>query len=436
MHGGRADSGVRVAVGLSMAGKAAELVTLLVLATVVPRALGPSDYGRFALPLTVVTVGTLALTLGGPTTVARFVPVAPPEQRVALARRLGGELARTRIVHLAVLGVAALALVVWDPSHFPPLLTGLAFIALVVNVVATLALQVGLGLGRTGVWSARYAVHNAVLILGVLVLYELGGVSGAGAALVLAALAALAVGLHVLRPTIGVRTNDIALPDGALRFGALQSAGAALVQLAQRGGVVAVAVLASDPTQTGYAALATGVALGAGAAVLQAFTVSLPHVAEEAELGGLEDAEATLRRLAGVLFAVLAPACLLGALLLHRLVPAVFGGEYRDSTTVFGPALAMVVMAPISSLAVQVSALRLRPQASLVSGVVGLVVFVVVAAVAVPAWGATGGTAAVLAGAVAGTAASSVLLPDALGGPLLVGSLTGAAGVLAVAAWM
>ena len=85
MHGGRADSGVRVAVGLSMAGKAAELVTLLVLATVVPRVLGPSDYGRFALPLTVVTVGTLALTLGGPTTVARFVPVAPPEQRVARA---------------------------------------------------------------------------------------------------------------------------------------------------------------------------------------------------------------------------------------------------------------------------------------------------------------------------------------------------------------
>jgi O-antigen/teichoic acid export membrane protein len=315
-------------------------------------------------------------------------------------------------------------------------LTGLAFVALVVNVVATLALQVGLGLGRTGVWSARYAVHNAVLILGVLVLYELGGVSGAGAALVLAALAALAVGLHVLRPTIGVQTNDIALPDGALRFGALQSAGAALVQLAQRGGVVAVAILASDPTQTGYAALATGVALGVNAAVLQAFTVSLPHVAEQAERAGVEDAEATLRRLAGVMLVVLAPAGLFGALLLHRLVPAVFGGEYRDSTTVFGPALAMVVMAPIGALAVQVSALRLRPQASLVSGVVGLVVFVVVAAVAVPAWGATGGTAAVLAGVVAGTAASWVLLPGALGGPLLVGSLAGAAGVLAVAAWM
>jgi O-antigen/teichoic acid export membrane protein len=243
MHGGPADSGVRGAVVLSMAGKAAELVTLLVLATVVPRVLGPSDYGRFAVPLTVVTVGTLALTLGGPTTVARFVPVAPPEQRVALARRLGGELARARIAHLVVLGVVVTALVLWDPARFPPSLTGLTFVALVVNVVATLALQVGLGLGRTGVWSARYAVHNAVLTVGVLALYEIGGVTGAGAALVLAALGALAIGLHVLRPAIGVPTEHVTLPEGALRFGALQSAGAALVQLAQRGGVVAVAVL-------------------------------------------------------------------------------------------------------------------------------------------------------------------------------------------------
>ena len=33
-----------------MAGKAAELVTLALLATVVPRVLGPDEYGRFAVP--------------------------------------------------------------------------------------------------------------------------------------------------------------------------------------------------------------------------------------------------------------------------------------------------------------------------------------------------------------------------------------------------
>ena len=63
-------SGLRRAVGASMAGKAAELVTLALLATVVPRALGPHDYGRFAVPLTIVTLGTLALSLGGPTVLA------------------------------------------------------------------------------------------------------------------------------------------------------------------------------------------------------------------------------------------------------------------------------------------------------------------------------------------------------------------------------
>ncbi|MGH3834213.1 MAG: hypothetical protein ACRDSF_00695, partial [Pseudonocardiaceae bacterium] len=57
-----------------LAGKAAEAATLLLLATVVPRALGPADYGRFAVALTVVAIGSVAMTLGGATLLARYVP--------------------------------------------------------------------------------------------------------------------------------------------------------------------------------------------------------------------------------------------------------------------------------------------------------------------------------------------------------------------------
>ena len=70
------------------AGKIAEAVTLVLLATVVPRLLGPHDYGQFSVVLTLVAIGSVALTLGGATLLARYVPAAPPAERAPLARAM------------------------------------------------------------------------------------------------------------------------------------------------------------------------------------------------------------------------------------------------------------------------------------------------------------------------------------------------------------
>ncbi|QYG92016.1 hypothetical protein HC251_05910 [Iamia sp. SCSIO 61187] len=419
------------AVAGSLAGKAAEMVTLVLLATVVPRALGPTAYGRFAVPLTVVTLGALALTLGGPTLMARYVPAAPPAERVALARALGARLARGRAVQLAVMAIAAAGAVAMAPDRLPPLATAAVAVALALNVAAALLLQTALGLGRTGAWSARWPLQNAVLIVAVLVLHEAAGPTGAIAALVVAAVAAVAFGAAVCLPLLRGAGAPVAVPPGAVRFGALQATGAALVQVSQRGGVLAVAVLGAGATESGYAALAVGIALGATYAVLQAFTVTLPHLAE----GGPDHAEpeVVLRRLAGALTATLVPALVVGALLLDRLVPAVFGPDYGDAARAFAPALALVALAPLNALFVQVSALRVRAEASAGAGLAAVVAFAATAAVAVPAWGAAGGTAAALAGAAAGALASARLLPGAATVRLLGLGLGGAALVLAVA---
>ena len=239
------------------------MVTLVLLATVVPRALGPTAYGRFAVPLTVVTLGSLALTLGGPTLMARFVPAAPPDERVARARALGARLARGRALQLAALGVVTAGAVAVAPDRLPPLATAYVALALASNVAASLLLQTTLGLGRTGAWSTRWPLQNAVLIVSVLVLFDRAGAIGAVAATLVAATAALAFALVVAVPALRPTGPPVAVPAGAIRFGALQATGAALVQVAQRGGVLAVAVLAADATETGFAALAIGIALGA-----------------------------------------------------------------------------------------------------------------------------------------------------------------------------
>ena len=167
--------------------------------------------------------------------------------------------------------------------------------------------------------------------------------------------------------------------------------------------------------------------------MLQAFTVALPHLADHTRVsGGHEVAESTLRRLAGGAIVLLLPATALAALVLDTLVPVVFGDSYRDATTAFGPALALLVLAPLSALMVQVSALRLRPDAALASGIGSAVAFVVVAVATIPAWGAAGGTAAACAGAAIGALVSLRRLPGAVGPGITCISFLGAAGVLAL----
>lgn len=410
-------------------GKAAEAVTLGLLATVVPRLLGPTDYGRFAVALTVVAIGSVAMTLGGATVLARYVPAAAPAGRAALARALTLRLARNRAVAFAVLAVLAAAAVAWDPGRFDPVHTVLVLVALGLNVAATLALQAGLGLGRAAVWSARYPVQNAVLIVAVLVLYHTHQVPGAVAAIVVAGLAAAGLGLLAAAPLWRAGSPPGVFPDGVLRFGLLQAVSGALIQLAQRGGVLVVAWLAGSGRQTGYAALAVGVALALTYAVAQVFTVALPTLAA----GEPGAAESTLRRLTGLLLAVTVPAMALVVLLREAWLPLVFGTDYAGAAAAFGPALAMVVLAPVSALGLQVAALRLRPEVTLRAGLAGVAVFVPAAVLAVPAWGAAGAAFATLAGAAASALIPAWMLPGAVGRRLTAVSLAAATLITALA---
>ncbi|MDQ4009902.1 MAG: hypothetical protein M3228_04230 [Actinomycetota bacterium] len=411
----------------SLVGKAAEAVTLLLLATVVPRVLGPADYGRFAVALTVVAIGSVAMTLGGATLLARYVPVAAPGERGALARALSVRLARNRAALFAVLTVMATALVTWDPARFPPLLTALVLIALALNVAATLALQADLGLGRAGAWCTRYPLQNAVLVVAAVGLYDVAGTTGAVAAITVSAAVAFGLGVVASTPLLRRRLPPVTVPEGALRFGLLQATSGVLVQVTQRGGVIVVALLAASSVQTGFAALAIGIALAATYAIGQIFTVSLPRLAERS---GLDGAESSLRRLAGGLLAVVVPVVAVTVLTIDAAVPLVFGEGYTGAAGALGPALAMVVLAPVNALVVQAAALRLQPEATLYAALVSALAFTGAAVLAVPVWGAAGATGAALAGAAAYALLAIRLLPGAAGVRLTVTSLAGAAAVI------
>ena len=454
-------TGLRRPVVAGVVGKGAEAVTLVLLATLVPRLLGPADYGRLSVVLTLVAVGSVALTLGGSTLLARYVPAAPPDERPALARSLTLRLARNRLVPFGLLGAAAAVLAA--VGRVPPSTAGWVVLALVLNVIATLALQADLGLGRATAWSARYPVQNAVLIAAVVALYVATGLDGAVAGVAVAGAAGCALALTATRSLwqAGPRP-PVHLPTGAARFGLVAAATGALMQLVQRGGVVAAALLSTD-TETGHAAVAIGVALAATYAVAQVFVVTLPALtarhaaaADPAAVDTSDDrlgaappddgsvgrpsgrsrssspAEPALRRLAGLLLLVVLPVAVLGVLAVDLVVPVVLGPAYGDAVAAFPPALAAVVLAPLAALTLQTAALRLRPEATLAAAVAGAVVFAVTALVAVPMWGATGAAGAMLAGTATAALVGMLSLPGCTGWRLPVASLAGA---VAVAGW-
>jgi len=410
-------------------GKVAEAATLVLLATVVPRLLGPADYGRLSVALTLVAVGSVAMTLGGATLLARYVPAAPPEQRRGLARALTLRLARNRIAPFVLLTLVAAVLAAG--GWFPARETVWVLLALALNVVATLALQADLGLGRAGAWSARFPVQNAVLIAAVVALYGAAGVDGAIAGLAVAGAAGLALAAAATAPLWRAAPRvPVDLPPDAARFGLVAAGTVALTQFVQRGGVVAAAVLSTDE-ETGHAAVAIGVALAATYAVAQVFVVTLPALSARQAEGAAEPA---LRRLAGVLLAAVLPSMALAVFAVGVAVPLVLGAAYTNAVAAFPLALALatVVLAPLNALLLQAAALRLRPVATLTAAAAGAAVFVGVAALAVPAWGAAGAAGAALAGTTAAAVAGVVAVPGAAGWRLVTASLVGAA---AVAGW-
>lgn len=193
---------LRGTIAASVVGKTVEMATLILLATVVPRALGPSDYGRFAVALTIVTLGSLALTLGGPALVTRYVPEAPLHEQVPLARALGVRLARDAGVQVCILGGIAASVVVAFGIGVPWPEAVAASTGLILNVGATIALLVALGLGRAAAWSARYPIQNVVLIALVLTLHPVAGSAGALAAITLSALMAVVFAAVVSAPLL------------------------------------------------------------------------------------------------------------------------------------------------------------------------------------------------------------------------------------------
>jgi O-antigen/teichoic acid export membrane protein len=409
----------RRALAGSAGGKALEALTLAGLVLLVPRALGPADYGRFAVALAIATGIATATGIGGPALFARVLGPLAPARRRELARALVWRLGAVRAGLVAAVAVATLAAALLAPGRVTATQIALVLAAVALGTAATLLSQLALGLERTAAWSLRYPLENAVIVAGALVLHPLAGVDGAIAAIALGAAAAIGLGLASAgRRTLGgppvrgaTHRVDRVVPAGVLRFARLQATGGALTQTVHRGAAPACALLGVSGAAMGHAAIAAGAALAITYAVTQTTLVALPGAAR-AYAADAGRAEASLRRVAGLAAVVVVPACALVALAAEPLLALGVGDEYRDAAQPLRIALAAAALAPLWALSTQLAALRERPETVVAGAAVGALTFALVAGLALPGGGASGAAAAMLAGVAATVAATFGALRD------------------------
>jgi len=423
---------MRTTVLVGGVGKALEAVTLVLLFTLVPRLLGPSDYGSFAVALSLVTLASAASALGGPTWLSRFVPTVPVADRPGLARALAVRSARWRIGVCGVAALIATVLALADPERFDPVACFLVVLAITLDVAATLVYQVGLALGRIGLWSLRYPIQNAVLVAGVLVLHAGFGIEGAFAGIALSSGAALAVGLAFVPPWRGP-ASATALPAGAARFAVIYGASGFFVQLLHRGGVVLVALLAGSQVEAGFAAISIGIALALTYLVWQWFALELPRLSAGEETR--QRVEASVRSLAWFALWVAVPAALVAAVAFDQVITRLAGERFGGVDASLGPALAIVPLAPLTSAAAQLAALRLQPLLRLLAAAVGAGFFLGAAFILVPGQAALGATIALLLGSAAAAAVGAATYGNLLERRFVAASFLGTVLVLAVARW-
>ena len=395
----------RKALAASVAGKGVEALTLAALVLLVPRALGPADYGAFAVALAISTGIATATGIGGPALFARVLAPLDGVRRHDVARALAVRVGQTRALLLAGLGLVAGGAAMLAPGDVSALQVSLVATAAVLGTAATLLSQLALGLERTVAWSLRYPLENGVIVAAALALYPSAGLDGALAAIALGAGAALALGVANAGPALRGARGDAALAPGTLRFARLQASGGALTQVVHRGAAPVCALAGAGAVTTGHAAIAAGVALALTYAVLQTMLVVLPGAAR-AHVRDPLGAEAALRRTALLCAAAVVPVCAVVALAAEPLLVTALGEEFRGAAQALRIALAAAALAPLWALATQLAVVRERPDAVLTGAVAGAATFVLVALLTAPGSQASAAAGAMLAG-VAATAGAT-----------------------------
>jgi O-antigen/teichoic acid export membrane protein len=363
--------------GLLLLQRGFHLAAAALFAVMVPRVMGPSEFGRYALITSVAMWFALASGLGATSMMTRVVPdFVSRNDRDGLARLLTNLLALRAMTGL---GSALLYLLI-TTGWFPELdAVALVFVAASVwsRTVANPCYSMFLGLDQASRWGLGDLVRRWLTLAFTLTGFLLAGIRGACLGVLAANLIVLGFGLWWARAYVSwsqVRP-DLQFIRPFLRIGAPFAAGNVLLALAQRSGEPLVRAATLNYAEVGYFGVAYDIFLAGAHAVWQLTLAFAPLLVALRGQDRLPEVHRWLERLL-TLAVVVSSFGVIGALFLAGdLMPLVLGPAFQPVAANLVP-MALALVALSIGCAGRVSALVLdRPDVSATAAALEIAVF-------------------------------------------------------------
>jgi O-antigen/teichoic acid export membrane protein len=321
--------------GLLMAQRALHVAGAALFAVIVPRLMGPTLFGRYALLLSVSMWFAMLSGLGAVSMMTRSIPRFIAANDGAGLRRLVTSLVVLRAATGAVTAAGyflVATLVLGEPD-----LVAAAFVAGAVfsRSVGTLGFALFLGLNQAARWGMGDLVRRWTTLALVPMGFVVGGLRGVCLGLLGSEAFVLACGIWWARPYLQWSSVDLSRRylSPFLKMGTAFAAGNLLLALTQRSGETLVRFSTNSYAEVGYFGAAYAIYLTVAHALWQLVVSFTPFLIMLLEGGQREAIAGWIERLLKYLVAV-AVLCVAGGVLVGQdLVPLVLGPAYRAVAT-------------------------------------------------------------------------------------------------------
>jgi O-antigen/teichoic acid export membrane protein len=384
--------------GFLLAQRGFHIVASFLFAVLVPRMMGPSDYGRYALLASLYLWFAWGTDLSSSQVMGRYVPHFVLQGKKEGLRKFFGNLLAVNLVSGALCACLYLLFTaLW--------LTDLDLILLVAMSVTLLFRAAGhpffalfLGLNQAARWGMGEFLRHWLILVLVIIGFYVSSLRGAFLGLLLTDLTVLSIGVWWGKSYLSWRELrlDMHYLTPYLRFGLIFLIFNLLSAAFQGSGEVMVRIFYPDYVQVGYFGLAHNVSITISLIIPQ-FTIAFaPLMVTLQAQGKTEILKQWVEKLinaltAGGMFVVF------GVLLLgNDLVPFVLGAAYRPVAANLLPLSITLWSQVLSSAAILLTVVYNYPRTAATSAVIRLAALWIVGPFLIAKWGSLGGCFAVL----------------------------------------
>jgi O-antigen/teichoic acid export membrane protein len=384
--------------GFLLAQRGFHIVASFLFAVLVPRMMGPSDYGRYALVTSLYLWLVWGSDLGSAQVMGRYIPHFMLQGKEERLQKFFSNLLAVSLLSGALCACFYLLFTSLWLTDLDLILLVTMSATLLLRAVAHPFFTLFLGLNQAARWGMGEILRHWFILVWVIIGFYLAGLQGAFLGLWLTELIVLSIGVWWGKPYLSWTElrPDVRYLTPYLRFGLIFLIFNLLSAAFQCSGEVLVRLFYPDYVQVAYFGLANNVYLTIALAIPQ-FTIAFaPLMITLQAQGKTESVRQWIERLingltVGGMFVVF------GVLLLgNNLVPLVLGAAYQPVATNLFPLSLTLWVQVLSSVAVLLTLVYNHPKTAVMSAFIRLAALWIFGPFLIAKWGSLGGCFAVL----------------------------------------